>query len=186
MTPREAEIVVRILCRADGGCSTCASHLVELFGEHFPEHKEIANRVWRDEFERDYEWPGTQKVDEQSGADRFRAYPTTGGAMNYRTIFGSGYLHRLGHLVTGLLMCVGATLLVKNVTVGWLIGCEVLPRLLEAIDLYAGGLLVGWEERKRYWRDSRDREFRITSDTLNDLWEYRLAWLLYPIALFVL
>lgn len=108
--------------------------------------------------------------------------------MSDFVLFGHGWLHRAGHFVAATAACLFFLLAWPRpdlTLVAWVLGCEVLPRFLEALDLYAGGFVVTWEQRKRIWQAARSREFRITQDTLNDLWEYRVAWLLYPLAALV-
>jgi hypothetical protein len=50
MSTDEAEKVIAILLKADGGCPTCAKELVGKFGAEFPEYKEIAEQKYIKEF----------------------------------------------------------------------------------------------------------------------------------------
>jgi len=97
-------------------------------------------------------------------------------------LFGGNWLHRAGHTLTGIVLCFGLVWAGVPITPAWLIGCEVIPRLLESLDAYAGGIIVTWEQRKVIWKRAKERGFRLSDDSIQDLWEYRLAWLLYPLA----
>jgi len=46
----EAEEVLKILLTADGGCEYCVESLLKLFCEKFPEFSELAERVFKDAF----------------------------------------------------------------------------------------------------------------------------------------
>jgi hypothetical protein len=94
-----------------------------------------------------------------------------------------GYWHRAGHFAIATAVAFALTALGWfGTTAAWLIACEVLPRFLEALDTYAGGFIVTWDQRKRIWEKAKYRRFTLSADSIQDLWEYRLAWLFYPVA----
>ncbi len=55
MRKDEAEKVIGIILECDGGCSYCVSGLLKLFTDEFPEHKDVANMIFRDKFDTDLE-----------------------------------------------------------------------------------------------------------------------------------
>ena len=52
MNKKEAEKIIRILLTADGGCEFCASELLGLFCKEFPEFREIAEKIFKQTFEK--------------------------------------------------------------------------------------------------------------------------------------
>ena len=46
MTSEEAGMVLEIMAEADGGCSSCASHLFLRFEDTFPEHRVCVAEQW--------------------------------------------------------------------------------------------------------------------------------------------
>lgn len=50
-----AEKVIGIILECDGGCAYCVSSLLKLFTDEFPEHKDVANMVFRDQYGADLE-----------------------------------------------------------------------------------------------------------------------------------
>jgi len=52
MDRKEAEKIIRILITADGGCEYCVSELLGLFCKEFPEFREIAEKVFKETFDK--------------------------------------------------------------------------------------------------------------------------------------
>jgi hypothetical protein len=50
MEKDDAEKVIKIILEADGGCEYCVARLLGLFNDEFSEHKDIANKAFRDKF----------------------------------------------------------------------------------------------------------------------------------------
>ncbi|MBU1262899.1 hypothetical protein KKH65_04015 [bacterium] len=46
----EAEKVISILLKCDGGCEYCVSTLLNLFCDEFPEYKGVAKKTFKDKF----------------------------------------------------------------------------------------------------------------------------------------
>lgn len=50
MRKEEAEKVVEILLECDGGCEYCASSLLSLFGDNFPEYRSLTKKAFKNKF----------------------------------------------------------------------------------------------------------------------------------------
>lgn len=50
MRAEDAEKVIGILLECDGGCEYCASRLLKLFGDRFPEHRVLAATAFKNKF----------------------------------------------------------------------------------------------------------------------------------------
>lgn len=100
-----------------------------------------------------------------------------------KTIFFlSGLWHRLGHTAISLALALLLKWMGLSVTTAWLFACVVIPVFLEILDTFAGGLAVTWEQRKAIWKKAKERNFTLSDDSMQDLWEYSMTWVLYPLA----
>jgi len=52
MKKEEAEEVIKILLKADGGCEYCVESLLKLFCQKFPEFNELAEKTFKEAFNR--------------------------------------------------------------------------------------------------------------------------------------
>lgn len=51
MDTKEATEIIEILCEADSGCNFCAERLIKKFNNKFPEHKELAIKIFKSNFD---------------------------------------------------------------------------------------------------------------------------------------
>jgi len=103
-----------------------------------------------------------------------------------RTIyFLNGLWHRLGHTAISVTLALLLKWMGLPVTPSWLIACVVIPIFVEILDTFAGGFIVTWEQRKAIWKRAKERGFMLSADSTQDLWEYNMAWILYPLAVFL-
>ena len=56
MTKEEAERVIKILCKADGGCSSCSSTLLKLFCKEFPDYIPQTRKAFREVFKEEIDF----------------------------------------------------------------------------------------------------------------------------------
>ena len=56
MTKEEAERVIKILCEADGGCSSCSSALLKLFCKEFPDYIPQTRKAFREVFKEEIDF----------------------------------------------------------------------------------------------------------------------------------
>ena len=52
MKKEEAEEVIKILLKAEGGCEYCVESLLKLFCQKFPEFNELAEKAFKEAFNR--------------------------------------------------------------------------------------------------------------------------------------
>jgi len=48
MTPEDAEKVIQILLKADGGCPYCVGDMLQNFGDEFPEFQALAIKAFNE------------------------------------------------------------------------------------------------------------------------------------------
>ena len=66
MEKEEAIKICKIMLEADGGCPTCAGHLLISFGKKFPEFDDMAIKIWEKEFgDNIYNYLGIKKRKEE-------------------------------------------------------------------------------------------------------------------------
>ncbi|RKY88221.1 hypothetical protein DRQ09_03215 [candidate division KSB1 bacterium] len=50
MNEEEAEKVIKILLKCDGGCEYCVSSLLKIFCKEFPEYMQVAEKAFKETF----------------------------------------------------------------------------------------------------------------------------------------
>lgn len=50
MTPKEAEQIISILFETDNGCEMCVTPLIKLFTQKFPQHEDLAFKMFKQEY----------------------------------------------------------------------------------------------------------------------------------------
>lgn len=48
MAELDLEYIINLLCRCDGGCPYCSEKLIKAFIIKYPEHRELAIKIYRE------------------------------------------------------------------------------------------------------------------------------------------